>query len=605
MGKQRKNAESWLVGRESLSENVFLNDGFWKKKIEGSTCAGRYSSEWRKDLRPISSNLRPSSETNDEGWERYCFDFFEPFYLAGCLSKFSGGQRNRTFRSSGRQVDISFVFDSFPTGVWPQGEPETCVVTIECKNLSVFDRSAIENALRNLKDREDQRRQSIDMMHERASFIPVLMCPGPNRPNLSDISTPELLDISKRCKIITQSDLDYYRNQVRAVGWRMTWNLLLFEGLHRSSASGAIKPTLSVPALSYPLKGIRAITVVLSVRDALVLCHVPRANRNLSNKNLYQRPLKKSRLQKIAKTLLDSKRYETCFPNNIVGVLNLRDFANPGYECWWSGQAPNSDTPSLGALDIPLTYGLIKVIDGQHRLYSYLEAIFQNEENADLGNLFLTFTLLVNATSLCEKTIFASINTEAEEVNSNLVDVILYQMEEKLSGRGFAASTICRLCFEDRFRIQWFDKDYGFGPVSTADIDIDGDLRSRIKVHDFVRPFEMSGLTMDNGLGILQVITRQSDEAAASLFLEYIQKVREWLGTSVLWESHLKRRPGVRFLIYLLAAWLKKYSGKDQKLEQLAELVNRNKSELRKFFSSYEKTSVPEEDIKDLVQSLM
>ena len=113
------------------------------------------------------------------------------------------------------------------------------------------------------------------------NILPILFFAEGDRPNLNDNLSPELVLFAKRCKIITRDDLKYYRNQVRVVGWKKTWDTLAWESLNLSMPKDGslIK---EYPATKYALKGKEAITVVLPVLDALDLCHVSRASNKIS-----------------------------------------------------------------------------------------------------------------------------------------------------------------------------------------------------------------------------------------------------------------------------------------------------------------------------------
>jgi DGQHR domain-containing protein len=619
--KQRKHGETWLKKREALAENTFLNNNWWNTTIDKNKCSKRHVSEFSETRKPVTKENRPSLSDYDSNWERYCFDFFEPYFLSGCIDELSGGRKNTTYKSSGMQIDISFTFNSYAVKTWPLEDARKCHVICECKKRENFDLSNIESALRNLLDRENQLKNLYKSpSSDSVDFLPLLLCYGNQRPNLMATSDPNLHDIARRCVIINSQDIEYFRNQIRTLGWKASWKIFAYEGLKRQVSLGDTN-NIEIPAFWYNLKSKSALTFVMSVYNALQLCHVPRANRNLSNKNLYQRPLKKSRLIEISKTLPDKNKYETCFPNNIVGSLNSTGLGNPDYSLWWEdSNQPDAEVFTLvkndvfllqGKMVLPFYYGVFKIIDGQHRLYSYLQAVLDGSmTEEDLKKEFLSFTMMAEINNREEKTMFSSINKEAINVNANLIDVILYQNDEHYTGRGFASIVICKLCFEEHYSKEWLDEKKGFGIVTIGDKDIDGDLKSRVKIHDFVRPFEMSGLTQDSAKGILQIVTnRYSDyeacDAAAELFLNYIKETRLALGRKNLWENHLKRRPGVRLLIYTLANWLRKHSRGDHKLEELAYLISENSRRINTFFESYEKVSVPEDDIEKLAKEII
>lgn len=95
----------------NINFNTILRDekNFdWKKK-----CVTRFYHEWNlKERKPFSDKNRPSVD-KDNGWERKCFDFFEPFYLTGLIDNLRGGDKEGTHGNKGSQIDIMFYLKAF------------------------------------------------------------------------------------------------------------------------------------------------------------------------------------------------------------------------------------------------------------------------------------------------------------------------------------------------------------------------------------------------------------------------------------------------------------------------------------------------------------
>jgi DGQHR domain-containing protein len=135
--------------------------------------------------------------------------------------------------------------------------------------------------------------------------------------------------------------------------------------------------------------------------------------------------LDSDRLKNIAAKLKD-KSLEANFPNNIIASVDIGDCSFRTLE----------NEPRFGVLELKNQYGSLRIVDGQHRLYSFLYA-------KDLKDSFdLAVGAFLNLSQEEQSVIFASINYYAKRVTPDLIDY-LFSLETKRSALGSAA-VICR-----------------------------------------------------------------------------------------------------------------------------------------------------------------
>lgn len=89
----------------------------------------------------------------------------------------------------------------------------------------------------------------------------------------------------------------------------------------------------------------------------------------------YQRDLKPGKLRLINEYLSD---LSNIFPNSLLIAFDQE----PGYKVSWDGERGAADDPvQAGWISIPRFYGIAEVIDGQHRLYGYIDFTEDHEFN--------------------------------------------------------------------------------------------------------------------------------------------------------------------------------------------------------------------------------
>jgi DGQHR domain-containing protein len=142
--------------------------------------------------------------------------------------------------------------------------------------------------------------------------------------------------------------------------------------------------------------------------------------------NMYQRPLDFAKLREMVKL---ARKERFMFPNSILVALDE--------DCSYEEDV----------LRIPLKYGAISLIDGQHRLFSYASQDVPNESRhrARLLVTALKFRTSDKAEILrCSAKTFIEINQNQKRISSEHIDEIAYSVLSEETPRALAAQIILR-----------------------------------------------------------------------------------------------------------------------------------------------------------------
>lgn len=570
--------------------SVLKNEAYgWKKK----NCAKRQCEEWLPDRNAIPETKRPKDIGTDEGWEQKVFDFFEPFYLSGCLNDLRGGGKQATFGSHGPQLDAIFNFYAWRPDF---SDIAKYIALCEAKNCSNHQ-DGYERALSQLHERD----MSIRTSETDAIILPLILLKG-ERQGLKEPAETHLHEVHKRSSVIWENDIDFYVTQARDLGWKRAWKLFMYEILHIQAGT---KEILSFPAIRYKVKTKFAYSVYLPSNYAVDICHVERARKKAPH-GLYQRPLQISRLREISADLMDSSSLNTCFPNSIVSSIDSSTANRLPSPIWSESVSDNiCNSSTIGVLQLPNIYGLLRIIDGQHRVFAH--GLLSPELQQQYG---LPFTIVENILPREEMVLFKSINTTAEEVNANLVDIILYSMRDLETDRGLAASAVCTLAFEDK---EWQDF---FDHLGTGISDFDFGKRGiRIKIDNMVQPLIRSGydLIRDKNKGFLNPSNIDDKlQYVTTIIKDYFSQLCDKFkyNNYDFWYKYIRTRSGMRLSLLLLAFWIKKQrltgNALDSlNLDDLVEQVYSNRKIIRDEFENTKGTGRGDEFIQTLAERIL
>lgn len=368
-----------------------------------------------------------------------------------------------------------------------------------------------------------------------------------------------------------------------------------------------IEEKISLPSIRYQIKGKTAYSVFLPVTDALKICHVERARKKAPH-GVYQRPLVVSRLKEIAEDLSNPNSLNTCFPNSIVAALDPLISSKLQEPLWQPISEDTGNNPSqIGTLILPIVYGLLKIIDGQHRVFAH--DLLPKETISKYG---LPFTIMDDLRPNEEMVLFKSINTTAEEVNANLVDIILYTMKDHETDRGIASSVICSLAFEDE--AAWVEV---FDHLGTGIPDYDQRKKGiKIKIDNLVQPLIRKSdyeLIRDGSKGYLNpesIVDKVT--YAKDVLKEYYTLLKEKFKRNNydFWYTYIRTRPGLRLSLLLLSNWIRKKNLRgnsipDLKLDDLVNKIYERRNAIKTEFDDTKGSSRGDELLKEIVKKIL
>lgn len=232
-----------------------------------------------------------------------------------------------------------------------------------------------------------------------------------------------------------------------------------------SSASDNYSGSLLPEANSNFDAGFKVVSFYVDPESLLKRCYVLRKDGWRDSHNMYQRMISKGKIDSIRKYL---KRHKRVFVNNIIATLpsdtkivdDQGDTVNP------SGI---TSTQSV-EIQIPNRINTIGLIDGQHRTYSYYEAVKDDQDIAKLRtkqNLLVTGIIYPNSVSEANKEkfeaqLFLELNTNQANAKSNLKQAIGLVLEP-FSAESIATRVLVELDkssgpLSGQVERYWFDK---------------------------------------------------------------------------------------------------------------------------------------------------
>lgn len=247
------------------------------------------------------------------------------------------------------------------------------------------------------------------------------------------------------------SDLDYYEKLASHLGPAAKYQLLADILPGRTIPALAIR----VPAVKTKIGGIYCYTFAISPEYLLKIAYVShRSKGKASDVDTYQRMVSKSRLSTIKKYISE----DGVFPTNIV--LNI-DKERLSFERVKQSNSKLDETESgtLGWLDIKPAYKSAWIIDGQHRLYAY-----SGHERAH--NSHLSVLAFEGLSASKQAQLFIDINAKQKSVKQSLLQELYAELHWD------AADPAVRVRAIVSKAIQVLDEDVGSpfrGKIQTAD----------------------------------------------------------------------------------------------------------------------------------------
>ncbi len=346
---------------------------------------------------------RPSK--NADPFEIEVFEFLEEFYKNGLIKDLGGGQKNNL--GTGQQIDISFEFHN---------ANQSYLFIIECKSR---ENPNLKQSVEELKIRFDQVEKIYKPKYcPDCKVVPLLVLDNNSDELNFHLNSLDLLNFNYYK--LTRDFIDYYKNILFNYGAEYAFPIFLKEVFNILIDYGGV---INVPCLKLERFGQILYTFPMKASDLLRISYVYRARPGTIKDEAYQRMLDPKRLKDIGQ-LLKEKKFEVNFPNNIIANIESEHLSF----------SPEKDS-SFGSLQIENKFGRVWIIDGQHRLYSFLHA-------PDIKDDFkLIVTAYVDLNFSEQSRIFATINSAAKRVTPDLIDY-LFSLELPRNYIG-TASKIC------------------------------------------------------------------------------------------------------------------------------------------------------------------
>jgi DNA sulfur modification protein DndB len=220
-------------------------------------------------------------------------------------------------------------------------------------------------------------------------------------------------------------ELDYYETLVDTLGQYAKYEILHAMGI--TTQEQILSHTVLALHFHQPFSSSTNDLYVFTASPEMLLKTCVVLRKAAGNKDTYQRMVKKSRLNKIAKFVGQT---DSILPPNIVVHLSdnitsddlpIPDRDKDGKKFTLS-QKNNYD---LVLLQIPMEYASMEIIDGQHRLFG-----FTSTEAATKESFNLVVLGLANMSPKRRTETFVAINDNAKRMDANLVAYLKFTNDE-------------------------------------------------------------------------------------------------------------------------------------------------------------------------------
>lgn len=295
------------------------------------------------------------------------------------------------FRINGIQVDVC--------GGW-----ENALLVIECKTKQRLGQKSIRSAINEFRGK-----------------ISLLQAGFKEHPKYSKYTFFKYIIVTKNI-MVRRADYEFANQQPDIYIWNDDF-LEYYSNLYSYIKPYAkydllgemrIKPVvqrpITVPAFQVKFGNVNVYNFVMNPRHLLEIASV--ARRELRQERYYQRIIDKKRLVRIAEYVKDGGT----FPNNII--ISFREDLNVKFHREKGPNYSNTDWPyfgiAYGTLEFPKDYRSCWIIDGQHRLYAFI-----NVENKINFNMPITAFEHLDMEEQCR--FFLDINKNQKPVDPDLL----------------------------------------------------------------------------------------------------------------------------------------------------------------------------------------
>ena len=249
------------------------------------------------------------------------------------------------------------------------------------------------------------------------------------------------LDLVQDVSIIYKNEWNILESYVKTIGHYAKYPFLKILGITKLDDQGTDRrfhekenSLMRLPGkriVKEPKMRVDVFTFVASPAELLSISEVFRRELMpvMTSDRSYQRPLVFKKLSDMRDLVSDSG---FMFPNNILVALNER--------CHYDKKNK--------VLRIPMEYGSISVIDGQHRLFSYASTELTDQLRKDAKILVTALKYNTNDAAVitrCSAATFVDINQNQKKITSSHIDEIAYSVLGQETPRALAAQIILLL----------------------------------------------------------------------------------------------------------------------------------------------------------------
>lgn len=173
---------------------------------------------------------------------------------------------------------------------------------------------------------------------------------------------------------------------------------------------------LQIPVFKNTIKGITVYNFIITPQK--ILPYVSVARREAKIKEYYQRMVNGKRCQEII-NYLDSP--DTIFKKGRIIPGNIVLATRPNITIEEGNSIEKLDDTEFTTIKLPANYGILWIVDGQHRLYAYSKTSLNKPLRGPNADDKVFVTLLHNASTPQQRQIFVDINKEQKGVDLNYI----------------------------------------------------------------------------------------------------------------------------------------------------------------------------------------
>lgn len=245
------------------------------------------------------------------------------------------------------------------------GHEENALLFVECTMKQTLGKKTLRDKINELRGKIELLKKGArkDEKYRKYKFFKYILAVKNIDVSHSDF---EYANSGERIYILHENSINYYEDLYSKIKQYAKFNLLGEIGVRPSQQN-----LIQIPASMTTFGKIKMFSFFVNPSFLLEVCYV--ARRELPNERYYQRIIDKERLKKIASYVNDGN----VLPNNIIIAFgeNVKKYVkfHESPTSFGFKQQLMQFGVTYGCLEFPKDYRSCWVIDGQHRLYSFID----------------------------------------------------------------------------------------------------------------------------------------------------------------------------------------------------------------------------------------